>query len=80
MRPVYFREVALGTVWGVCVGGYRQMGWGRTWHVERQIDNRGTDKVCGCDFCGRSQPLIQDESSLGIYSKCKMASPWPGAL
>lgn len=78
MRPVYFREVALGTVWGV--GRYGQMGRGWTWHVERQIDNRGTDKVCGCGFCGRSQPLIQDESSLGIYNRCKIASPWPGAL
>lgn len=33
MRPVYFREVALGTVWGVG-GGYRQMG-------------RGADLACG---------------------------------
>lgn len=54
-------------------------GGGWTWHVERQIDIRGTDKVCGCGFYSRSQPLMQDESSLRIDNKCKMASPWPGA-
>lgn len=54
-------------------------GGGRTWHAERQIDTRGIDKVCGCGFDGRSQPLIQDESVLRVYNKCKLASPWSGA-
>lgn len=67
---------------GDCVGSgevWTDGEGGRTWHSERQIDTRGPDKVCGYGFYGRSQPLVQDESSLRIYSQHKMSSPRPSA-
>lgn len=54
MRPVHFREVALGTAWGV--GRLGQMGRGADLACG-ETDTRGTEEVCGCGFYGRSQPL-----------------------
>lgn len=52
MRPVHFREVALGTAWGV--GRLGQMGRGQTWHVERQIPEAQRKSVAVASMAGHS--------------------------